>query len=226
MAKSGKIDFKEARHPIREAVTKFGGQPVWLEKAEWPLSKETGKPMEFICQIELSAALFPDSKAKMAYLFMTEEDEYIDGTWEPDGGENAIILQPGSPQVPVADLTEGPTIKKYTEVAGYDRLQPIPVEYLASLTLQEESEFVPEEIRREWDDSRFEKYAQSLDGNKVAGSPIFLQADEFPQGGAYKLLLQLDSTQVPFYVNFGDAGIGYGFINADGTAAKFLWQCA
>jgi hypothetical protein len=40
------------------------------------------------------------------------------------------------------------------------------------------------------------------------------------------LLLQLDSTKVPFFVNFGDAGIGYLFLSADGQTAKFLWQCA
>lgn len=226
MAKSGKIDFIEAIVPVRTAITKFGGQPTWLEKPEWPLSKETGKPMEFICQIELSNTLFPGSKAQMAYLFMTEEEEYIDGTWEADGGENAIILQPGTPQAPVANLSEGPTIKKYIEVAGYDRLQPISVEYSAHLISQEEPEFVSEEIRSDWDDLRFEKYAQSLEGNKISGTPIFLQGDEFPEGEEYRLLLQLDSTQVPFYVNFGDAGIGYGFINKEGTVGKFLWQCA
>jgi hypothetical protein len=31
----------------------------------------------------------------MAYVFMVEDDEYVDGTEEPDGGENAVIIQPG-----------------------------------------------------------------------------------------------------------------------------------
>jgi uncharacterized protein YwqG len=226
MAKSKKIDFIETKEPIREAVTKFGGQPVWIEKPEWPLSKETGKPMEFICQIKLSDNLFPDSKAQMAYLFMTNDDEYVDGTWECDGGENAIILQPGIPQVPVAELVKGPTIKKYIEAQGSDLLQPKEVEFSAQLEVKNEPDYAPQEIRRKWDSDQFQEYAQSLDGNKIAGTPIFLQGDEFPQGDTYNLLIQLDSTQVPFFVNFGDAGIGYGFINKDGTVAKFLWQCA
>lgn len=36
---------------------------------------------------------------------------------------------------------------------------------------------------------------------------------------------KLDSTQVPFWINFGDAGIGYAFINGKGTDGRFLWQC-
>jgi hypothetical protein len=53
-----------------------------------------------------------------------------------------------------------------------------------------------------------------------------MQGPEYPAGGPWKLLLQLDSTSVPFEVNFGDAGIGYGFIAEDGQSGKFLWQCA
>ncbi|WP_422747317.1 hypothetical protein [Micromonospora sp. WMMD1219] len=30
----------------------------------------------------------------MAYLFLTGGDEYVDGTWEPEDGENAVIVQP------------------------------------------------------------------------------------------------------------------------------------
>jgi len=32
--------------------------------------------------------------------------------------------------------------------------------------------------------------------------------------------------QVPFEVNFGDAGVGYAFLSEDGTTSKFLWQSA
>jgi hypothetical protein len=36
--------------------------------------------------------------------------------------------------------------------------------------------------------------------------------------------LQLDSTGVPFEVNFGDGGVGYAFLAADGNVGKFAWQ--
>ena len=45
MGKKKTIKFAPAEAPVRELVTKFGGQPVWLEKPAWPLSKETGNPM-------------------------------------------------------------------------------------------------------------------------------------------------------------------------------------
>jgi uncharacterized protein YwqG len=60
---------------------------------------------------------------------------------------------------------------------------------------------------------------------KIGGTSIFLQGEEYPEGGDWRLLLQLDSASVPFHVNFGDAGIGYAFISGDGNKGRFLWQC-
>ena len=111
------IDFVQAASPITGSRTKFGGQPNWVTGPQWPLSEETENPMRFIGQIALTQLPGFVTPARMAYLFMTDEEDgdYVDGTWEP-------------------------------------------------------------------------------------GS-------------------------VPFSVNFGDAGVGYAFMNADGTEAKFLWQC-
>ena len=59
----------------------------------------------------------------------------------------------------------------------------------------------------------------------ILDAPGFLRRDEFPTGGPWRLLLQLDSTKVLFHVNFEDAGVGYAFISGDGVSGKFLWQC-
>jgi len=75
--------------------TKFGGQPSWISEPQWPLSKELGTPMRFICQIEIPVNTFPSGHGKVAYIFMTDGDEYVDGTWEAYGGENAVIIQDG-----------------------------------------------------------------------------------------------------------------------------------
>lgn len=64
-----------------------------------------------------------------------------------------------------------------------------------------------------------------MDENKIGGTPVFLQVDEFPLGGTCRLLLQLDSCSLPFFINFGDAGVGYAFLNQAGDQANFLWQC-
>jgi hypothetical protein len=55
--------------------------------------------------------------------------------------------------------------------------------------------------------------------------PGFLQNEEYPDEYHKKLLMQLESSIVPFWINFGDGGAGYAFISDDGTSAKFLWQC-
>ncbi len=220
------LEFLPSTSPITMAVTKFGGQPVWRTEPQWPLSRTTGNPMRFICQIALDEAEFPGVSGKMAYVFMTDEEEYVDGTWEPDGGENAVIIQPGITSHPSLPLRNGPALYEMTKVSGNDRLVAIEHEYEVSLSATEDPIYVPEEQRSVWSDEQFEAYASALDGNKIGGTPIFLQGDQFPGEGEWRLLLQLDSTRVPFYVNFGDAGIAYAFINREGTVGKMLWQCA
>jgi uncharacterized protein YwqG len=162
----------------------------------------------------------------MAYVFMTDGDDYVDGTWEPDGGENAVILQPGRASVPVQPMAEGPTLCRMVKKVFKNTLVPEPCEFGVQGFVAEDPEFVPESGRAEWPEEQWEKYASALDGNKLGGTPIFLQGDEFPGPGSWRLLMQLDSARVPFSVNFGDAGVAYAFLSADGAIAKFLWQCA
>lgn len=226
MTRAGHLEFESAEQPVTSCVSKFGGQPGWLEAPQWPLSRATGRPMRFIAQVLLQAPLFTGSGARMAYLFLTDDpQQYVDGTWEPDGGENAVILQPGRFAGPVAPLRHGPALYRMAEAAGEQALQPQDVEFLVRLQLVEEPEHVPEAVRWEWPEAQQEHYAQALAGNKIGGTPGFLQGDEFPRPGDWKLLLQIDSTAVPFYVNFGDAGIGYAFIDRAEHEGRFLWQC-
>lgn len=91
-----KIEFLEHAPTQSESKTKFGGQPDWLTAAQWPLSNTTGNPMRFLCQIELDERIFPTAGGKMAFIFMTDEDACIDGTWDPDGGENCVVIQPSN----------------------------------------------------------------------------------------------------------------------------------
>lgn len=143
---------------------------------------------------------------------MTDEEEYVDGTWEPEGRENAVTIQPSS--IPLSIQTKpikvGPTLQK---------------EFSVIMKFAEEPAFAPEIETYERPKEKEEAYFGALNTNKIGGAPQFTQGDEFPEGEGWKLLLQLDSTQVPFYINFGDAGTGYAFINGNGTQWKFLWQC-
>src|SRR5689334_10524863 len=100
MVKRASIEFIPATQPITGLVTKFGGQPVWLAEPQWPVSQSTGRPMQFIAQIALSRELFQVAAGQMAYLFMTGEEVAVDGTWAAEGGENAVIIQPGKTDLP------------------------------------------------------------------------------------------------------------------------------
>lgn len=182
------VEFVPAGRVVTEPVTKVGGRPVWREDAQWPLSQQSGEPMQFIGQFEVRGG-------KLAYLFMSKDP----GTFAPDGGENAVIVQPDG-RVPafcagVRDLTDGPT-------AGEDHL-PRTAELDADVEV--------------W---------QFLGGPDV--EPLWLQGEETPgesEGKPWELLVQLDSTAMPFSVNFGDAGIGYAFLSPEGDEGRFLWQC-
>lgn len=131
MKKDFEIEFTDRKG--EKGKTKFGGQPDWLTKPEWPLSKETGEPMRFICQIDLPEIGFDNLEAKVAYLFMTDGEEYVDGTWGPDGGENAIILQPGHNAVKTRDVNDGPTL--YTMVEQPNLLKPVPQPFECAVNL-------------------------------------------------------------------------------------------
>jgi hypothetical protein len=225
------IIFHESLLAVEELKTKFGGQPVWLDTPAWPVSQGLGTAMRFICQIAIDPALFPGSQAQMAYVFMTDDDDHHQGdTWDPESGENAVILQPCEPCVPVIASATGPTLYRMVEVVGQSRLKPQACEFVVTLSTDEDPDFISEdswldiEDEEEWQRLHI-PYVEALEGNKIGGTPLFLQYDEFPQGESWNLLLQLDSTIVPFDINFGDAGIGYVFLSTDGRIAKMLWQC-
>lgn len=212
--------LKKLVHKIslpKEPKTKFGGQPDWLVSPQWPISKTTGKPMGFVGQVALDKDLYPESQGKMAYIFMAIDDEgELDApeTWDPRAGDNAVIIQPHgiyplpvNEEIKIQPLDFGPTISPEFSV----RLE---VEQEPQLNLNEE---IDEEI--------LEIYEDILGANKIGGIPRFIQGDEYPDDrDEWHLLLQLDSVRVPFYINFGDGGVGYIFINKSGTKGWFLWQ--
>jgi hypothetical protein len=181
--------------------------------------------MRFIGQIALDADLFGNVDGCMAYLFMTDGDDYVNGTWKPDGGENAVVVQPGDCLVTTQALAEGPTLYRMVSRPGHYRLVPEPCEFAVRLARSEDPDFVPDEHRWQVDEETNRKYCEAVDGNKIGGTPGFLQGDEFPGDEFRTLLLQMVSTRVPFCVNFGDCGMGYAFLSQGGRSGKFLWQC-
>ena len=63
---------------------------------------------------------------------------------------------------------------------------------------------------------------------KLGGRPLWIQGDETPTcscGQRMSFAIQLED-RGGGGINFGDAGVGYGFVCSSFPAqAKFLWQC-
>lgn len=94
------------------------------------------------------------------------------------------------------------------------------------LTPEADPEFVSINELVEMPESQHQHYCDSLIGNKLAGVPGFIQPDEFPfSEKKSQLVLQLDASRVPFYVDFGDVGVGYLFVETGSNQGRFLWQC-
>lgn len=214
MVKKYTITFHVVEHPLLDPVTKVYDQPVWIDEPQWPLSQTMGVPMRFLCQIALNPEIFGNIPTRMAYIFMsdpfdTPEEVRTDKDlpdlemWSPDGGENAVILQPGG-TYPFATLPlrTDPRLEDETQFAVERSLGEDPEVFESENTSNE-----------------------NLNECKIGGTPAFLQGPEYPSGGPWKLLAQLDSCLLPGGINFGDAGRGYAFISEDGMTGKFLWQC-
>lgn len=232
MPKKYTITYQPVQSPITEPVTKFGGQPVWLEDPCWPLSCEYGTPMQFICQIVLTADLFGDIESRMAYLFMTDWDGEgpFPDTFDPQAGENAVILQPGGIwEGPSQSLREGPSL--YQRSSENHEWKYTPVELAIDLKLGDDAEEgawdnVDSEDRAAWD-----WYFHALLEDKIGGTPVpttnFNPREDFA-AGEWLLLLQLDTKvnqdEDPFMINFAPDGTGYAFISEDGRRAKFMWS--
>jgi hypothetical protein len=209
--------------PLRP-VTKFGGQPNWISAPQWPLSRSTGKQMTFVGQVALDRTTFPGVKGRMAYLFVTADDDGgIDSEpWNPDAGENAVIVQPGGTvTVEVANDRIGPTSETSVKDAASGQYVDRPVVYRVALGPHVDAPFIDDTAIVKLSTPEQDRYFSALDGDKIGGTPAFIQPAEFPCT-ANRLLLQIENP--PFYLNLGDGGDGFAYINDEGTAGKFLSQ--
>jgi hypothetical protein len=193
-------------------VTRFGGQPVWINTPQWPIHStgESESPMQFIAQIQLDTKVFGQLPGEVAYIFYTGDGE----DWEPHWGRNAVIVQstsqlfpPSSDIVKVAELRTGPSVSE---------AEP----YRPTCIFGFEPPSLPEDAGTEDEDARI----QAVDVCKIGGESYFFQGDAQVDGGPWRLLLQIDSMTTPFDLHFGDGGVGYALLHEDGTKGCFLWQ--
>jgi len=223
MAKRASIEFVVCAD-LESTAARFGGEPFGLPLPLWPVSRRMNEPMQFICQIPLQGELFPEAADAVAYLFMTSGSDGEE-TWAPDSGENALVLVPREDLTNSVTVGDAPRLCRMVKKPFSKRLSPETCTYSAHLTFCDDPEFIPAAELMGMPDEHIRVYQRTLGGNKLGGTPGFLQSDELPIPEPWYLLMQLDSARVPFWINFGDAGVGYAFINRAGTEGKFLWQC-
>ena len=178
--------------------------------------------MRFVGQFILYPEIFGSLEASMAYIFMYDDEPFVEGTWLPDVGENAVILQPGAWTGPAIASATGPTLYHATQRPD-GTVEQVPVEYALRLTPGEDPDTLDEDEFRARD--AWEEYCEYVNESKIGGTPAFLQNPEYPGSGEWKLLAQLNWDLFDYNINFGDGGVGYAFLNESGDTAKFLWQC-
>ena len=191
-----KLIFCRSVFPIKKKISKFGGIPNWIDKPTWPISKSTKRPMKFLCQIRLDQKIFPNCIGKMAYIFMSDDDkEFIDDTYEPESGENAVIIQPEN-------------IPAFIETQALESISHTFEEYNLEL------EYIHEENQENFYETKIGKEPYFLQGEEFPKGNIktlLLQLKE--KDCPFRICFG------------GDCGIAYAFINEDGTEGRFLWQC-
>lgn len=190
----------------------FGGQPLWRDAPTWPMSAN-GTPFRFYGQIPLDEA-----HAQTAYIF-ADCDEGA-ATWEPFGGANALVVQPGAPpSVATEPRATGPG---YFEPRAQEAGRRVPRGYrpwVRYCTLKPGVD-PPEWTYPETPAGCFLEQPRG-DWSKVGGTPLWLQGAA-TLGDEWVFAFQFDAAWVG--QDLADGAICSAFVTGDGRGA-FLWQC-
>jgi hypothetical protein len=214
--------FVAAGAPVTAPVTKFGGQPVWLAGAQWPVNDAWGEPMRFVCQVELGSVLGDAGRGRLAYVFVTHA-EYGDEVFFdpdvafPDEGANAVIVQPGG-------TYGGSTLPLATGPSLYHGQDGSGAEYTVRLRPGEDPGFVAQDdfVRLPADER--DRYWEQVGSDKIGGTPAFFQGDDWPEGGPWTLALQFSPDFKPFHLNLGAAAMAFVFVSPDARQGRMLVQ--
>ena len=204
------LTYVSSGSPITAPVTKLGGQPVWIDEPQWPLSAASGQQLDFVAQIEIDPELFPGAVGRMAYIFIAPDYAERPASWKPDSGESAVIVQPSTTAPPseVTDAATGP--QSYGDF-----------EYEVTLERRIDEAHIPRDDLVDMGEDAIAAYEERLSGDKIGGTPEFSQNEEFPSCEAgYSLLWQVQGT--PVLNNLGEGGVGYAYLDATGETGRFL----
>jgi len=232
----------ESSTTITEPITKFGGQPVWINTPHWPIHSATGEQMMFQSQIVLDPALFPDSNGAIAYIFFGDTEQLSNDDF-------AVVLQTKDSKALNAQNQEiefvteatGPTIYEWINRDGEE--QKVSKEYKVVLESMIEEEDLPlleryDEMNDLDYDAGYQFSKSALAGNKIGGQPFYIEGLDTPPeyftAENWEQLLQLapiegfwDNNQpnfYPFYMEMGEFSLLNVFITKDYTQAEAYVQ--
>jgi hypothetical protein len=191
-------------------VTKFGGQPDWIEQPAWPHASN-GRPLVFYGQLVRE-------RADCLYVFLNMSFSAEVHNFAPLGDGNAVVVQPGTGACHLQTLPRatGPQLFERRDPPGVPALfrrpgRVSPYERMVSTHPGAD----PQKADDDWDGGH-ESW------NKIGGTPQYLQGEEIPPGEGWEFAAQFTAGWAG--CELGDGAECYVFTRADGTGA-FLWQC-
>lgn len=197
------LEVVSSEGPIREPVTKVGGQPVWLEEPQWPLSRATGEPMQFLGQFTLDGG-------RLAYLFVRGED-FSGETAYAEGGENAVIIQPGG------------RVPDFVSVRAQAKGPAACVDHRLRLAEAKTCVFLGGPgVEPNWiHEERYPGVGWKLVIQLTSELEDWLPLDGLTEEGI------VTEDLVPCYQAWGQSGWGacWIFVSPDGKEGRFLWDC-
>ena len=185
--------------------------------------------MTFVGQIPL-----PGPAPRMSYLFITQDDEGLASTYEPEAGENALLVQPGG-RVPsfVTGLPQrtGPTLWR----RGATWTEQIPVElhldaqpFTAALLPPYHREIADQDAARRGETVADDPADPFMRRSYVGGRPLFWQPWTTSVDPGWRFFFQLDGAEGwgedAYALNFG-GGTGYAMLSEDEHEGRFFWDC-
>ena len=211
--------FRQVLTPLDRPLTKFGGQPFWIDEPAWPVSSGDGLPMTFIGQILLDSTLHPAGVGRLVYLFM--DDDWFE-TMDSLSGCAAVVVQGGGRSGNTVPSATGPALE-FADVSEFPEVDPSgPCEFTIEVAEVAEPDYIPAERAVDLGDE-YDAYCDRLSTTKLGGVPRWIQHEEFPFEPSH-LVCQLEDNVLPFYANFG-TGYGYLFVDSTAREGRFLIQC-
>ena len=202
-------------------MEKFGGLPFGLRTEMYPICGKCENPMSLLAQlIHEKERLDLGKEGRVLFVFQCSSPACP--TWEADSGSNACFVTESEDitdsveKLPLGDLS----LDKEFWIAGWQELDDeVSEEECVYFLNAEKYESLDEETAEE-------VFNKIVDVSKLGSVPSWIQYPEIPEGN-WKFVGQLDGDTG---FNFGDAGIGYIFIERiedplQLPKGKFFWQC-